>query len=102
MLVIEKAASYEFRKDYRKAARKQTDEIFEGDAFRNIVEVAKYAPSACNTQPWLVRSEEGRLNVFRVLGSRGIIPTRLLSFYNKIEIGIFLFLSSFACDMSGI
>ena len=33
--------------------------IFEGTSYREVVEVAKYAPSACNTQPWLVHSEPG-------------------------------------------
>jgi hypothetical protein len=90
MLAIEKAEPGDFRKDYTQAARKTTGEIFEGEEYRTVVEVAKYAPSACNTQPWLVRTEPGCLRVSRVLGSRGIIPARLLSFYNKIDIGIFL------------
>ncbi|MDD4095664.1 MAG: nitroreductase family protein [Oscillospiraceae bacterium] len=90
MLAIEKAEPGDFRKDYRKSARKPTGEIFEGTDYREVVEVAKYAPSACNTQPWFVRSEPGRLLVSRIRGSRGIIPARLLSFYNKIDIGIFL------------
>lgn len=90
MLAIEKAEPGDFRKDYRESARKPTGEIFEGTDYREVVEVAKYAPSACNTQPWFVRSEPGRLLVSRILGSRGIIPARLLSFYNKIDIGIFL------------
>ena len=90
MLAIEKAEPSDFRKDYRESARKPTGEIFEGSSYRNVVEVAKYAPSACNTQPWLVRTGPGCLRVSRVLGSRGIIPARLLSFYNKIDVGIFL------------
>lgn len=80
----------EFRKDYRKATRKSTEEIFEGEKSRDIVDVAKYAPSACNTQPWLVRSGDEKLSVYRILGSWGVIPARFLDFYNKTNTGIFL------------
>ncbi len=90
MLGIEKAQDSEFRKDFTKAKRKEVAEIWQGEAFRGMADVVRYAPSACNTQPWLVRSSPGIMDVYRVLGSRGIMPVLKVPFYNKIDTGIFL------------
>ena len=47
--------------------------------------------SACNSQPWLVKSN-GELSVYRYSkpGKRGIMPADKVSFYNRIDIGIFI------------
>ncbi|MBQ8188609.1 MAG: nitroreductase, partial [Lachnospiraceae bacterium] len=62
-----------------------------------IGNVARFAPSACNTQPWLVESEqdpEGKqtLVVYRYKkpGKRGIMPADKVAYYNRIDIGIYL------------
>ena len=90
MLAIEKADETEFRKDYTKTKRKDLEEIWQGEAFREVADVVKYAPSACNTQPWLVRADPYKLDVYRVLGKRGLMPVKRVFYYNKIDIGIFL------------
>ena len=90
MLGLEKAEASEFRKDLTKAKRKDVPEIWQGEAFRGMADVVHYAPSACNTQPWLVRSSPERIDVYRVLGSRGIMPVLKVPFYNRIDTGIFL------------
>lgn len=93
MLGIEKVEATDFRKDFSLTKRKAIDEVLEGDAsetVRQIADVARYAPSAFNTQPWRIRSTPECLNIFRVLGKRGIMPLLKVPFYNKIDVGIFM------------
>ncbi|MBE6984031.1 MAG: nitroreductase [Ruminococcaceae bacterium] len=81
-----------FRKDMFKSKRKGLHEIWDGEVLDGVSELVRFAPSACNTQPWFVKREENFLKVFRYkkLGKRGIMPAARVSFYNRIDIGIFL------------
>ena len=93
MIAIAKVDSEEkFRKDMFKSKRKDLEEIWRGDHFLNIANIVRFAPSACNTQPWLVESKEKELRVYRYKkeGKRGIMPKEMVKFYNQIDIGIFL------------
>lgn len=80
-----------YRKDMFKANRKPLEAIWEGDTL-GIAEVARFAPSACNTQPWCVKSDGNVLTVYRYknAGKRGIMPVSAVTYYNRIDIGIFL------------
>lgn len=90
MIAIEKVEETKFRKDYRKAKRKPISEIWLGDGYPEIANVVRYAPSACNIQPWMVKAGPNRLEVYRVKGKRGIMPKDKVAFYNQIDMGIFL------------
>ncbi|MCM1190601.1 MAG: nitroreductase [bacterium] len=81
-----------FRKDMFKSKRKPTSEIWFGKPIMGITDIVKYAPSACNTQPWIVEYMDTTLKVYRYkkTGKRGIMPVDKVSFYNQIDIGIFL------------
>ena len=81
-----------FRKDMYKSKRKELDEIWNGDYYRDIGDIARFAPSACNTQPWRVEATEKEIKVYRYRkeGKRGIMPKNLVMYYNQIDIGIFL------------
>ena len=80
-----------YRKDMFKAKRKPLDEIWSGETF-GIAEIARFSPSACNSQPWFVENENGIITVSRYKqpGKRGIMPAKAVSYYNRIDIGIFL------------
>jgi len=80
-----------YRKDMFKAKRKPLDEIWIGDTL-GIAQIARFSPSACNSQPWIVKNENGLLTVSRYKqpGKRGIMPVKAVSYYNRIDIGIFL------------
>ena len=67
----------------------RTDEIWSGDTM-GVAEIVRFAPSACNTQPWIVENKDNTLTVFRYKqpGKRGIMPADKVSFYNRIDIGI--------------
>lgn len=82
-----------FRKDMFKSKRKPIDEIWSGETL-DIAEIARFSPSACNTQPWFVENNNGKLTVYRYKksGKRGIMPAAKVCFYNRIDIGIFLFI----------
>ena len=45
-----------FRKDMYKSKRKELSEIWKGDNYLDIGNIIRFAPSACNTQPWLVEA----------------------------------------------
>lgn len=83
-----------FRKNMLKSKRKPITEIWTGDPIEGITEIARYAPSACNTQPWLVERAGKTMKVFRCQkpGKRGIMPAAHVSYYNRIDIGIFLYI----------
>ena len=81
-----------FRKDMYKSKRKELSEIWNGDDYLDIANIVRFAPSACNTQPWLVESSKNELKVYRYKkeGKRGIMPKDMVKYYNQIDIGIFL------------
>ena len=81
-----------FRKDMYKSKRKPIDEIWIGEPIKGISDIVRFAPSACNTQPWIVEHADSTLKVYRYKkqGKRGIMPADKVTFYNQIDIGIFL------------
>ncbi len=93
MIAIAKVDSPDkFRKDMYKSKRKELKEIWQGDSYLELANIVRFAPSACNTQPWIVKSEENKLEVYRYRkeGKRGIMPKDKVIYYNQIDIGIFL------------
>lgn len=92
MIAIAKVSEDCFRKDMFKSKRKTLNEIWSGEEYIDIANIVRFAPSACNTQPWIVESSKDKLEVYRYKksGKRGIMPIDKVVFYNKIDIGIFL------------
>ena len=92
-----------FRKDMFKAKRKPLEEIWAGDML-GVAEIARFAPSACNTQPWFVKREGSVLTVFRYKkpGKRGIMPAAAVAHFNRIDIGIFLCILEICLAEKGI
>ena len=104
MIAIAKVADDKFRKDMFKSKRKPLDEIWNGEHYRELGNIVRFAPSACNTQPWKVTAEEKRLTVYRYKkpGKRGIMPADKVVHYNRIDIGIFLCFLELCLMQSGI
>ena len=90
MLAIAKQDESSFRRDYAQSKRKQIEKLWEGSERRSLAEDIRYAPSACNSQPWKVVSKESGLEVYRVKGQRSIMPAMVENYFNQIDIGIFL------------
>lgn len=91
MMAIGKAEESEFRKDYKKSKRKETADIWKGDLINEIGDFVKYAPSACNTQPWYVICENNTIKVYRTTEVKSIMPEEKVPFYNSIDMGIYLY-----------
>jgi len=92
-----------FRKDMFQSKRKSIEEIWEGERITGVSDIVRFAPSACNSQPWFVRND-GELLVYRYKkpGKRGIMPADMVSFYNRIDIGIFICFMDLCLDHNGI
>lgn len=104
MIAIAKMEETKFRKNMFKSKRKPIEEIWFGAYYLEAANIARFAPSACNTQPWIVESNEQELRVFRYKkpGKRGIMPADKVSFYNRIDIGIFLLILEVCLKHGGI
>jgi hypothetical protein len=91
MIAIAKMPEDTFRKDMYKSKRKSIEEIWTGPTGA-IADVVRFAPSACNTQPWQVTVKEDKLQVFRVKPTikHGIMPLVAAPYFNRIDMGIFL------------
>lgn len=92
MIAIAKMPEDKFRKDMFKSKRKPLEEIWNGSCYHEIGNIVRFAPSACNTQPWKVEASEKELRIYRYKkpGKRGIMPADKVAYYNRIDIGIFL------------
>ena len=56
--------SSKYRKDMFKSKRKSVEEIWEGKQIPYVSDIVRFAPSACNSQPWHVKND-GELSVYR-------------------------------------
>lgn len=92
MIAIAKMTPDRFRKNMFKSKRKPLAEIWQGDTLPEVSNIVRFAPSACNTQPWIVERGAKQLKIYRYQkpGKRGIMPADRVSFYNRIDMGIFL------------
>ena len=105
MIAIRKISdAKKYRKDMFGSKRKSISEMWEGEQIPGVADIVRFAPSACNSQPWFVKNTGGRLTVYRYKkpGKRGIMPADRVSFYNRIDIGIFLCFLDICLDHNGI
>lgn len=93
----------QFRKDMFSAKRKPLDEIWSGDDL-GIADIVRFSPSACNSQPWIVKNEDGVLRVtrYRKNSRIGIMSPRHAFYFNRIDIGIFLCILEICMAEKGI
>lgn len=93
MILISKVDGPEkFRKDMFKSKRKPLEEIWKGKQIQGVSDIVRFAPSACNSQPWYVEREENILRIYRYRksGRVGIMPNDMVSVMNRIDMGIFI------------
>ncbi len=81
-----------FRKDMTKAKRKPVAETWKGEPMEGVTDITRFAPSACNSQPWRVEREGNILKIFRYLkpGRVGIMSRDHARYFNRIDMGIYL------------
>ncbi len=92
-----------YRRDMFKSKRKPIEQIWSGDTL-GAAEIARFAPSACNTQPWYTENKDGTLTVYRYKkpGKRGIMPASAVSYFNRIDMGIYLCILEICLQNNGI
>ena len=103
MIAFKRMPEKSFRKDMYKSKRKPIEEIWSGEQM-NIANIVRFAPSACNTQPWFAENNENVLSIYRYKKpeKRGIMPVDKVMYYNRIDIGIFLYLLETCLTENGI
>ncbi|MBR2791480.1 MAG: nitroreductase [Erysipelotrichaceae bacterium] len=104
MIAIKKISDdSRFRKDMYKSKRKPVEEIWKGHTINGVTDIVRFAPSACNTQPWLF-DNDGSLKLYRYRkpGKRGIMPAEMVSFYNRIDMGIMMCFLELCLNHEGI
>lgn len=104
MIAICKVPEEKFRKDMFKSKRKPVEEIWRGTELLDVANIVRFAPSSCNTQPWVVEEHEGELLLYRYRkpGKRGIMPVDKVVYQNLIDIGIFILFLSLCLEHNGI
>ena len=102
MIAIARMPENSFRKDLSEAKRKSVDEIWTGEKL-GIADIVRYSPSAVNSQPWFVENVGNTLQVYRVWpNNRGIMPANRVNYFNRIDIGIFLFILEVCLEHEGL
>lgn len=102
MLNIQKVDDDEWRTDYHDTKRRSVDKFWSGEKLPGVSERCGYAPSSCNTQPWLVEHTGDKLIVSMTLSRVSIIPPRLKYFFHEIDMGIFLLFLELLLTKNGI
>lgn len=91
MLAFGKSRQQDFRNDVAQFKRKSREEIWQGDFDSGVTEAVRLAPSACNTQPWRIVSDNDYIKLYRSTMIKSFIPASKLPYYNSIDMGICLF-----------
>ena len=104
MIAVHKISDQtKYRKDMFKSKRKPLEEIWSGDTL-GVAEIARFAPSACNSQPWSVQQEGNKITVsrYRKPGRIGIMPAARVPYFNRIDMGIYLCILEICMAHEGI
>ena len=97
MMCIAKVDKDDFRKDMFSISRKSLDEIFVGNDFKEFVNIARFSPSARNSQPWKVVEKvrenlgcnQKEILIYRDRKENAVSSERR-DYMNNIDIGIFM------------
>lgn len=102
MIAVCKVPQDKFRKDMFKSKRKGIDEVWKGEQLSDIPNIIRFAPSACNTQPWKVMYENDVIKVYRYQSPvrKWVMPVAGVVHFNHIDIGIFLCFLELCLDHS--
>lgn len=103
MLAIGKVEESEFARDISKCKRREITEFWNGKEYLEIASIVQLTPSACNSQPWLVDVLPNELTVYRYRreNEKCALPVDI-SYFNKIDIGIFILFLELALEHSNI
>ena len=101
-----KSREEDFRTDRGEFQRKDLSKILEGEAAGALLEAledARFAPSACNSQPWRVQVTGNTLTVCRHSDSPlAKVIKKIPNYFNRIDVGIYLCFLERALSQKGI
>ena len=80
----------QFRKDMFSSKRKDLKETWHSDKLLEEANIARFAPSACNSQPWDMKEENGDFVLTRVSKKIGLMTPSKAIYFNSIDIGIYM------------
>ncbi|MCH5152740.1 MAG: nitroreductase [Clostridiales bacterium] len=89
------------RKNLDEFNRKDVSAFWNGNGYAEVAEIARLAPSACNSQPWKVVEQGNTLKVYREKGKTPLLSNVLFKHWNKVDIGIFLAFLEIALESEG-
>jgi hypothetical protein len=90
MITLGNVSSKIEERDLTKIKRKDVQAFWEGDIIEEVSRSTRLSPSACNSQPWQVKQDNGVLRVYQNNKNKSIIPKKYRNFYHSIDLGIFL------------
>lgn len=90
MFTFGKSLPEDFRADKSEFSRKDLGDIWWGDTALDAAEAARLAPSACNSQPWLVKCEDNVLTVYQKRTFVTRLAKSLNQYFNIMDVGIFM------------
>jgi len=90
MINFGKSKVEDFRENIEKTNRKEINEMWEGNTALEVASVARYAPSACNSQPWIVKSHDNTIDLYQNTNITSILSKALIRYFNIIDLGIFM------------
>ena len=92
MMGIRKVDEDKFRKDMYKSKRKSLEDVWKLDEYKEIGDIVRFAPSACNSQPWEIRGNSKELEIYRYRypGKVSLMNIENAFYFNRIDIGIFI------------
>lgn len=81
-----------YRKNMYAATRKDLEEIWHNEYYKEIGNIVRFSPSACNSQPWIIKGDEKEIIVNRYTkkGNSGLMNEEKAQYFNSIDIGIFM------------
>ncbi|MDD4124905.1 MAG: nitroreductase family protein [Eubacteriales bacterium] len=102
LIAFGKAEEKDFRRDYKKASRKDTETVWQGDYFKNVAETVKYSPSACNSQPWRVKCTANKIELCRAASVFSLFSKAKMAYFNNIDMGIFSYILELCLEHEGL
>ena len=88
MFSLGKSVSEDFRNGISDFNRKTVETIWEGEFDQSVKEAVRLSPSACNSQPVSIKSENGKIILYRNSKIFTIMPPKTKEYFNTIDTGI--------------
>lgn len=102
LIAIGKVHAETLRKGEDEFKRKPLCEVWQGEKYKQIGDIARFAPSAVNSQLWKMVEDGDTLTLIRKREKVGVIPVEKIEYFNKVDMGIFMFFLEVAIEHFGM